>query len=162
MDQPLILASTSSQRSRLLESIHVPFEVVASNVDEDSHPERDPEERALILAELKAKAVAALHPGRWVLGADTLVFSQSGSLLEKPRDEAEARAMLREQSGAVSVVYSAICLIAPDGSMMKDIDSSHVTFKALTDADIDWWMQTTLWQGRSGGFQIDGLGQLLI
>lgn len=160
--EKIILASSSPQRSALLKGIGVPFTVVHSGVDEDGHPERDPRERALILAELKAAAVAKTHPNKWVLGADTLVFTESGTLLEKPGTEKEAREMLLEQSGKRSIVYSAICLIAPDGSIFKDIDISHVHFAALEKASIDWWMETKLWKGRSGGFQIDGPGQLLI
>ncbi|HVW66888.1 MAG TPA: nucleoside triphosphate pyrophosphatase [Candidatus Peribacteraceae bacterium] len=158
----IILASGSPQRKTLLEGIGVQFTVVHSNIDEDGHPEKEPTERALILSELKALEVAKMHPDRWVLGADTLVVSANGMLLEKPKDEKEARAMLMEQSGSVSVVHSALCLRAPDGSLFKDINSSRVHFAPLTDTDIDWWIDTKLWQGRSGGFQIDGPGQLMI
>src|SRR5690349_9593677 len=132
MEHVLILASQSPQRSSLLSGIGVRFEVVPSSVDEDGHPERSPKDRALTLAELKALTIAKMHPGRFVLGADTLVVSASGKLLEKPVDVSEAKMMLTEHSGNTSIVHSALCLITPDGSVFKDVDSSSVTFKKLT------------------------------
>lgn len=162
MSDVLILASSSPQRARLLEGIGVEFEVIPSAVDEDGHGERDPEKRAQVLAKLKAQDIAKDHPDRWVLGADTLVVSEKGTLLEKPANEDEARAMLREQSDATSIVHSAVCLIAPDGKISEGIDTSSVHFRPLSAEDIGWWMSTNLWQGRSGGFQIDGPGQLMI
>ncbi len=158
----LILASTSPQRSSLLKGIGVDFQIVPPEVDEDIHPERDPKKRCQTLARLKAEAVAYSHPGQFVLGADTLVVSQKEELLEKPVDEAEARRMLLEQSGSESVVHSAICLIDPNGQLHEGLDSSSVFFRTLDEADLDWWMKTELWRGRSGAFQIDGPGQLMI
>lgn len=158
----LILASTSPQRKQLLESLGLTFEIVPSAVDEDAHPEQNPAQRAPTLARLKAEDVAIQKQGCFVLGADTLVVSAAGTLLEKPKDEEEARAMLEEQSGATSVVHSALCLIDPKGELYEGLNSSSVTFKKLSTAEIDWWISTNLWQGRSGGFQIDGLGQLMI
>lgn len=162
MSASLILASSSPQRRTLLEGLGLSFEIVPSNVDEDVHPEKDPAQRSATLARLKAEDVALRRPGMFVLGADTLVVSQRGTLLEKPADEAAARRMLSEQSGGVSVVHSAVCLIDPDGNVHEGIDSSSVHFTELSPTDIDWWMTTKLWQGRSGAFQIDGPGQLMI
>ncbi len=157
-----ILASQSPQRKRLLEGIGLSFTIVQSSVDEDNHPEKDPQDRAMTLSELKALNVAKNHSGEFVLGADTLVVSSKGTLLEKPADAHEARSMLEEQRGGISIVHSALCLIAPDGSIFKDLDSSSVHFTDFTDETIDWWIDTELWKGRSGAFQIDGPGQLLI
>lgn len=162
MKPSLILASTSPQRASLLQGLGLHFEIVPSQIDEDIHPERDPKQRCRTLARLKAEHVAYNHPDVFVLGADTLVVSQTGQLLEKPTDENDARRMLREQSGSESVVHSAVCLIDPNGQLHEGLDSSSVFFRALHDSDIDWWMKTELWRGRSGAFQIDGPGQLMI
>lgn len=158
----LILASASPQRKTLLEGLGVTFEVIPSAVDEDGHPERSPQERAVILARLKAVDIAAKHKGAIVIGCDTLVVSYAGELLEKPRDRDDARRMLRAQSGAVSQVHSAVCVIDVSGVAHEAVSTSSVRFKKLTQKDIDWWVSTDLWRGRSGGFQIDGLGQLMI
>lgn len=162
MHHPLILASASPQRSKLLEQIDVPFEVHPSAVDETACTEGNPTARALHLCELKARDRAAHHPDRWILGADTLVEAHDGTLLEKPADADGARWMLGLHSGKTSAVHSALCLISPSGDVHKRLHSSQVTFRELQQRDIEWWIDTNLWQGRSGGFQIDGKGQLLI
>ena len=162
MTPSLILASTSPQRKTLLEGLGIGFEIVAPNVDEDIHPEKNPVARAATLARLKAEDVAMRRPGCFVIGADTLVVSPHGELLEKPADADGARRMLRGQSGGTSVVHSAMCLIDPNGQLYEGVDSSSVFFTTLTPEAIEWWIGTKLWEGRSGAFQIDGPGQLMI
>ena len=158
----LILASASPQRKTLLEGLGMKFDVVVSSVDESSHPESDPAKRALVLAKMKAQDVASQKPNCFVIGCDTLVVTNKGKLLEKPADASEARMMLALQSGAVSVVHSALCVIGPDGKSAEGVSSSDVHFKKLSEKEMDWWIGTKLWQGRSGAFQIDGSGQLMI
>ncbi len=160
--QTFILASTSPQRSALLSGLGLDFTIVPSTVDEDIHPEKNPVQRCRTLARLKAENVAYLHAGSFVLGADTLVVSKNGTLLEKPVDADAARQMLREQSHGISTVHSAICLIDTNGQLHEGVDSSSVHFRALTEEDIEWWIGTGLWRGRSGAFQIDGPGQMMI
>ncbi len=160
--EKLILASASPQRKTLLEGLGVQFEVIPSGVDEATLVERDPAKRALILAQMKAEDVAAKHPNAWIIGCDTLVVVPDGTLLEKPVDVAEAREMLKMQSGGTSVVHSGLSLRSPDGKDWADVSSSSVMFKSLTSNEIEWWIATKLWEGRSGAFQIDGLGQLMI
>jgi septum formation protein len=162
MKPVLILASASPQRKELLASLGLPFEVVPSGVDEDSHPEKNPEKRARRLAFLKADDVAKHYPDRYVIGCDTLVVDPYGTLLEKPADAAEARNMLKQQSNGISIVHSGLCILAPSGEAHFGMSSSLVRFRELNDADLDWWIGTRLWEGRSGAFQIDGPGQLMI
>lgn len=158
----LILASQSPQRRTLLESLGLEFEVKPSTVDEESEPEQDPKRRPLHLSRLKAMDVAREHPEAWVIGCDTIVVSPQGLLLEKPVDAHDARRMIRAQSGGTSVVHSGLTIVGPGGVLADGLSSSHVRFAALTDAQLEWWIATGLWQGRSGAFQIDGLGQLMI
>lgn len=160
--EPIVLASSSPQRKTLLESLGVPFVVVPSQVNEEACTERDPAKRAVLLAREKAQEVAERHRGRWVIGCDTLVVAPDGTLLEKPADVRDAERMLRLQSGGASVVHSGLALISPAGLAESDISSSEVRFKVLTDAEVAWWMGTRLWENRSGSFQIDGPGQLMI
>ncbi len=158
----LILASASPQRKVLLEGLGVNFEVFPSTVDEDVHPEQSPLERAVILARLKAQDIATKHKGAIVIGCDTLVVSYAGELLEKPKDRDDARRMLVAQSGAMSQVHSALCIVDAKGKLHEGVSTSSVRFKKLSPKDIDWWISTELWRGRSGAFQIDGIGQLMI
>lgn len=158
----LILASSSPQRRELLQTLGVEFEVIPSSVDEDADTERDPRKRPMHLSQLKARDVAKLHPGAWVIGCDTIVVGPDGSLLEKPVDQNDAERMIRLQMGGTSTVYSGLTLISPEGKEVSDLSESTVEFSAMNDHEVDWWLETGLWKGRSGAFQIDGLGQLLI
>ncbi len=162
MPHSLILASASPQRKELLAGLGVSFDVIPSRVDEADCPERDPAKRAQVLSARKARDVAKGRKDRWVLGSDTLVVAADGTLLEKPKDAADARRMIGLHSGMTCVVHSGLCLIGPEGKEYEGLSSSSVTFKQLSVAETDWWIDTGLWEGRSGGFQIDGLGQLLI
>ena len=158
----LILASASPQRKTLLEGLGMPFTVIPSTFDESQCTESDPAKRAVVLAEAKARDVARSHPGACVIGCDTLVVAQDGSVHEKPRDAGEARTMIRKQSGGMNTVHSGLCVIGADGRPHADISSSAVHFAFLDDATIEWWMRSGFWRDRSGAFQIDGPGQLMI
>ena len=163
MTERFVLASASPQRKTLLEGLGVQFEVIPSSVDEAAFSETDPVARAKALASMKAKNVAAnAGKGKWVIGCDTLVVAADGTILEKPVDEADARRMMQLQSGRTSWVHSGLSLISSEGKEWLDVSSSSVTFRELSKTDIDWWMEKGLWKGRSGSFQIDGLGQLMI
>jgi len=165
-----ILASASPQRRELLQGLGMQFETIASAVAEEKHTEQDPAARAVQLARMKAEDIHTQYPEAFVLGCDTLVVASDGALLEKPKDAVEAEKMLRLQSGNVSTVHSALCLIAPEsvaesrGSplLSSGLSSSRVHFKKLSEEEIAWWIGTGQWKDRSGAFQIDGLGQLMI
>lgn len=157
----LILASESPQRSSLLRGLGMNFMVVPSGLDEAACPETDPAMRAMVLAVAKAQRVCADHPGHTVIGCDTLVEASDGSILEKPVDADDARRMLLLHSGRTCTVHSGLC-VARDKDHREAVSSSSVTFASLSPSDVDWWIATGLWQSRSGAFQIDGPGQLMI
>lgn len=158
----IILASASPQRKRLLEGLGIDFVVIPSQVNEEACTELHPSKRAQMLAREKADEVASRHRGRWVVGCDTLVESPYGTLLEKAVDAADARRMLTLQSGGVSMVHSGLALVRPDGAVFDGLSTSNVCFRNLTDTDKDWWIASNFWKDRSGSFQIDGPGQLMI
>lgn len=159
----LILASSSPQRKYLLEGLGVRFDVVPPvSVNEEAHPELDPGKRAVLLAREKAQDVSVHRPGMWIIGCDTLVVASDGTRLEKPVDADDARRMLKLQSGGTSVVHSGLAIVSPSGETIDGLSSSDVTFRSLGENDIDWWISTNLWENRSGSFQIDGPGQLMI
>src|SRR5688572_25325680 len=100
----LILASASPRRRELLASLGVTFDVIPAEVTEHEAPDADPREMVTHNAALKADWVAARHPDATVIGADTTVFVDK-TVLNKPRDGAEARAMLRMLSGRSHTVF---------------------------------------------------------
>lgn len=161
-DMPeLILASASPQRKTLLAGLGVSFSVIPSGVDESACAEADPGRRALLLSTLKARDVAGKNPEAFVIGCDTLVVAPDGTLLEKPRNENDARNMLQLQSGGVSMVHSGLTVIHKADEWAA-VSTSSVHFAALSPQTVDWWMELGQWKDRSGSFQIDGPGQLLI
>jgi septum formation protein len=162
MSASLILASASPQRRTLLEGLGLKFQIVPSSIHEPDILEDNPPERAKILSLHKARDVSAIRTDSWVIGCDTLVVASDGTLLEKPTDASDARRMMNLHSGRTSLVHSGLTIISPEGKEYTGLSTSSVTFKELTEEEKEWWVKLGLWEGRSGGFQIDGKGQLLI
>ncbi len=162
MPQHLVLASASPQRKQLLEGLGLTFEVHPSSFDESSCDERSPIERCKHLAAHKAQEVNERFLDSFVIGCDTLVVAENGDLLEKAPDADAARAAITKLSGATCHVHSGLSVFAPKQQHYDGVSSSAVTFKKLSEEEIDWWIGTGLWQDRSGSFQIEGPGQLLI
>src|SRR5262245_61070109 len=105
----LILASASPRRRELLASLGVKFEVVPAEVTEHEAPDADPRAMVAHNAALKADWVAVRHPDATVIGADTTVFIDR-TVLNKPRDAAEARAMLRMLRGRTHTVFTGLAV----------------------------------------------------
>lgn len=162
MKQHLVLASASPQRKRLLEGLGLEFDVHPSQFDEESCEEEHPVTRCRHLAAHKAQEVNENFPDSFVIGCDTLVVSPDGELLEKAPNADAADAMIRKLSGNTCTVHSGLSIFDPKQQHFDGVCSSEVTFKKLSDDEIDWWIDTGLWKDRSGSFQIDGPGQLMI
>lgn len=114
---------------------------------------------------MKAESVYQDHANAVVIGCDTLVIAEDGTMLEKPVDEGGARVMLRKLSGKTCEVRSAVCIIKElkeEKEVKEGVSSTKVTIKKLSDEEIEWWIGTGEWKDRSGAFQIEGKGQLMI
>lgn len=152
----LILASASPRRRELLAQIGiVPDRIVPSALDEAPLKSEVPEHHAARLAEAKARAVAALNPGAFVLGADTVV-GLGRRILPKAEDEATARRCLESLSGRRHRVIGGVCLIAPDGKARARLVTSIVAFNRLAEADISGYLASGEWRGKAGGYAIQG------
>ncbi|MBT4119536.1 MAG: septum formation protein Maf [Candidatus Peribacter sp.] len=162
MSQHLVLASASPQRKYLLEGLGLTFEVHPSNFDESTCTKTDPVERAKHQAYHKAMDVNERFADSFVIGCDTLVVSEDGELLEKAPSADAAREMIEKLSGKTCTVHSALSVVDPHQKHFEGVSSSTVRFKELTEEELDWWIGTNLWKDRSGSFQIDGPGQLMI
>ncbi len=126
----VILASGSPRRRELLEKAGVAIEVIPSPAGEIHDAAMAPGALCKTNARLKAAAVAANHPGAWVIGADTLVFLD-GSPLGKPADRAAATAMLARLSGRTHEVRTGVCVIDPAGREDAFHETTRVTFRVL-------------------------------
>ena len=158
----LILASASPRRRELLSQLGVPFTVFVADITEHEDPTTDPRTMVSHNAALKADWVAARHPESWVLGADTTVFLD-GHALNKPRDLAEARAMLRRLSGRTHTVFTGLALRRQLGGYRADGgEASDVTFHPLTEAVIADYLGKVHTLDKAGGYAIQEHGDLLV
>ena len=133
----LILASASPRRRELLAGLGVEFEVMPAEIAEHEASDADPRKMVRHNAALKADWVAARRPDALVLGADTTVCIDR-IVLNKPRDLAEARGMLRRLSGRTHTVYTGLALRRHCDRLALEAEAaSEVTFKPLNEAAID-------------------------
>jgi septum formation protein len=156
---PLLLASISPQRRAILEQLGLPFEVVAPRYDE-GFTGSDPVEIVSANAAGKARSVADTAGERPVLGVDTAVVVD-GLALGKPRDAAEAEAMLERLAGRAHEVVSGLCLLTPAWEELHH-ETTRVTFRELTARDLAHYVGSREWEGRAGGYAIQGLGASLV
>ena len=150
---PLLLASTSPRRREILEQLRIPFDVVAPRYEET---EDDPIAHALG----KARSVLAEAGGRPVLGCDTEVVC-GGRVYGKPAGPAEAEEMLESLSGRTHEVMSGLALLTPMWEELRH-EVTRVTFRGLTPRDIARSVASGEWEGRAGGYAIQGQGAALV
>ena len=120
-----------------------------------------PADHARRLALAKCASVAARHPDALVLAADTVV-AVGRRILPKAEDEATARNCLNLLSGCRHRVLTAIALAAPDGRIRSRLSTSLVRFKPLSTIEIDAYLVGGEWQGKAGGYAIQGTAEALI
>ena len=150
----LILASGSPRRRELLQRMGYDFTVVSPDVDESV--DEPPRQAVAILARRKALAAAEGRAEGVVLAADTLV-SLDGHALGKPRDGAEAGAMLRALSGREHEVFTGVCLIdCKTGRQAVHVERTGVRFRVLTDGEIDSYVASGDPLDKAGAYGIQG------
>jgi septum formation protein len=158
----LILASASPRRKELLAELGLPFEIIPAEVVEHEAPDADPREMVRHNAALKADWVAARHPGATVIGADTTVFVGS-TVLNKPRDGTEARAMLRMLSGTTHTVFTGLAVRrGRDGLKLDQGVASEVTFKKFGDDVIELYLSRVHTLDKAGGYAIQEHSDLIV
>lgn len=155
----LILASGSPRRRELLTMMGIPFAIDAPEVDE--HTDLGACDAVLELSRRKAIAAAAMHPGKVVIGSDTLVAIDDQPL-GKPADEADAFRMLRSLSGRWHQVYTGVTCVAADGSVYSGIDASNVRFAEMTDEEIRTYISTGEPMDKAGAYALQGIAGLWI
>ena len=159
---PLILASGSPRRRALLEALGIEVEVLPSDAEEVDH---GPDPAGIVINNARAKrdAVAAgIGREAIVIGADTLVFLE-GEVLSKPADAHAARAMLRRLSGATHQVLTGVAVVnTATGAAHELHETTSVTFRPLTDAQIARFVEVVNPLDRAGAYTVDGPGTLLV
>ena len=126
-----------------------------ADIDESPLPKETPRLLALRLARGKASRVAERAPGAWVLAADTVV-ALGRRVLPKAEAPDQARHSLQALSGRAHRVLTGVALIAPDGREAARLSETRLHFKRLTDAEIDRYLAGGEWEGKAGGYAIQG------
>lgn len=158
----LILASASPRRKELLASLGVEFDVMPAEVTEHEAPDADPRAMVLHNAALKADWVSARHPDATVIGADTTVFIDR-TVLNKPRDAADARAMLRKLRGRTHTVFTGLAIRRQrDGLKLDQGVASDVTFKSFDDTTLELYLSRVHTLDKAGGYAIQEHGDLIV
>ena len=159
----LVLASASPRRQELLRNAGISFTVHPTNIPELARTGEKPRECAERLAREKAQAAFRQHPGKLVLGADTIVVVD-GELLGKPRDEGDALRMLRLLSGRTHQVITGVCLGLRTGDQKLETgfedtrsETTLVTMISLSDEDIRSYIATGEPMDKAGAYAIQGL-----
>jgi septum formation protein len=157
---PLLLASTSPQRKAILEQLHIPFDVVAPRYEEETPRDWDAQQVVREHARGKARSVADIAEDRPVVGVDTAVVLD-GRIFGKPANASDAEQMLEELSGKTHVVVSGLCLLTPGWEDVEH-EATQVSFRELTPRELGVYVATDEWEGRAGGYAIQGRGAALV
>ena len=140
----LILGSSSVYRKELLSRLGIPFEVAVPDIDESPLADEAPETTALRLAQAKAAAIAAKHPGALVIGSDQ-VATLDGEQIGKPGTHENALKQLQTMRGRRVIFHTALCLLdgrknGKDAIQLENVQT-FVTFRDLPDAELDAYLK---------------------
>ena len=156
---PIVLASASPRRRDLLCQIGIePAAIIPTDIDEPPHQRELPLRYALRMADEKARAIVlpdGINDGAVVLAGDTVV-AVGRRILPKAETEDQARSCLALLSGRRHRVYGGIALRLTDGTLRSRLVTSSVIFKRLHRDEIDAYIATGDWQGKAGGYAIQG------
>jgi septum formation protein len=156
----VVLASQSPRRRDLLNLIGIPHTVRPADIDESVLPGERPLDCVERLARAKARRVAAEERDAVVIGADTVVVIDD-HILNKPVDQADARAMLRKLAGREHVVHTAVCVIN-DSTEIAGVETVAVHFRPLSGAEIDAYIATGEPMDKAGAYGIQGYGATIV
>jgi len=159
----IYLASASPRRSELLRQIGIVHEVRPVDVDESPRAGEAPAQYVLRLAEEKARALWSRLPDgarRPVLAADTTVALE-GEILGKPAGLPDARSMLRRLAGHTHEVHTAVAVLHEGGAAAR-VSTSTVSFRDLSDAEIDWYWGTGEPADKAGAYAVQGQAAIFI
>jgi len=156
----LILASASPRRRELIARLGLEADDI-SPADIDETPLKGELPRAYAVRMAREKAQAAASAEGHVLAGDTVVAC-GRRILPKAEDEATARKCLELLSGRRHRVLSAIALLSPDGSLRERMSETSVRFKRLSDEEIAAYLASGEWDGKAGGYAIQGRAEGLV
>ncbi|MCA1606160.1 MAG: Maf family protein [Acidobacteria bacterium] len=163
LNQKLILASKSPRRAEILRAVGWEFEAIAADIDESRYPSEDAVSYVERLAKTKAETVARKHPEGLVLGADTVVVIDE-EILGQPRDDEDARCMLRLLNSQWHEVLTGVALVCAgqEPEFVVAHETTRVRFCEMSTDEIDRYVSTGEPRGKAGAYAIQGRGALFI
>lgn len=150
----IILASKSPRRRELMELLHIPFDVIVSDIDEQIDPQNDLVKEIEKLSYRKAEAVFKDHPDALVIGSDTIV-KIGNDILGKPKDIEQAEAMLKELSDNTHEVVTGVSILYKDQTETFS-SVAKVTFYPLDEKEISEYIATNEPMDKAGSYAIQG------
>ena len=154
----LVLASTSPFRKELLQRLDVPFDTASPDIDESAKTNETPTQLVARLSEEKAKAVAAQFPNSLVIASDQ-VATLDNVIIGKPGGHENAVKQLTNASGRKVVFYTGLCLLnTKTGNIQIEVIQFNVTFRKLTEKQIDSYLKKEQPYNCAGSFKSEGLG----
>ena len=154
--KPFILASASPRRRDLLAQIGLnPTDIIPAHINEDPIAGELPRVHALRLACEKAQKVASDNPGHIILASDTVV-GLGRRILPKTEDRQSAEDCLRLLSGRSHRVFTGVAVIDVDGHLRSRISETRLKMKSLSEAEIIDYLESDEWNGKAGGYGIQG------
>lgn len=157
----LILASASPRRREIGEKLGLDFDVFPALEEESLDLTKPLPDAVTAVARAKAEEVAARHPGRVALGADTVVAAPDGTVLGKPANREDACRMLALLSGKRHRVITGVWLSGP-GIADGFADEAWVDFMPLTPAEIRDYVETGEPLDKAGGYAVQGRGMRFV
>lgn len=157
LDRDLVLASQSPRRREILKKMEVSFRAVPpGEIDEESYFEKGVslEESLVVLASEKALSIVKENREALVLGADTIV-AYDGRVIGKPKNRADARAILKALSGQTHIVYTGVALMCGDPVYTASrCVKTAVTFRELSDEEIEFYLDNADYMDKAGAYAI--------
>ncbi|MCH2175988.1 MAG: Maf family protein [Lentisphaeria bacterium] len=159
----MILASGSSRRLQILQSLGVQPKVIIANVDETPYANENPSEYVLRLAIEKSSVVSSDYPAEWVLGSDTIVALPDNKKLGKPENLTKAFKMLKNLSGKCHHVFTGVCLKKLETNQnFSFVEKSTVYFKKLSNEEIIEYHKRINPLDKAGAYAIQEHGELVV
>ena len=163
--ETIILASESERRQDFFRIMGLPFRVIPSQIDEKIEAGIDPRFAAQKIAVDKTKAVndiLAEDERTWIAGADTVILHKQ-KIYGKPQSRDHAQEMLQNFQGSTHEVITGLALLNSRKNVCDSCSvTSEVSFAAMTEAEIDWYLDSGEWEGAAGSYKIQGLASCFI
>ncbi len=158
----IILASTSPRRQKLLSRIGLPFEVQASDYEEDMKLDLTPKELVKHLSKGKAEAVAKNYKDAIIIGADSIVAYEN-HVFGKPTSAAEAKEMLKKLSGTVHSVITGFTIIdTKTNKSSSQAIEAKIYFRKVTEEEMDAYIKSGEPMDKAGAYAVQGLGAIFV